>query len=65
MQVEAELRDLIRRECVPGKALLLSHIQQVVASASGEDDHKIVQPTADVMCASNAILVYGEVTYVD
>ena len=63
-QVEAELRDLILRECVPGQPLLLSHIQQAVASAAGESDHKIISPTEDVQCASNAILVLGEVTYV-
>lgn len=63
-QIEAEIRDLIQKECVPGQALLLSHIDQAISSASGEHDHKIVSPTADVECASNAILVLGTITYV-
>lgn len=63
-QIEAELRDLILRECVPGEVLLLSHIEQAVSSAAGEIDHRIVSPTEDVDCPSNAILVLGEVTYV-
>lgn len=62
-QVEAELKSLFIKEAHPGEALKLTHIQQAISSASGEDDYELLEPTADVPADSTQLLVVGEVTY--
>uniref|UniRef100_UPI00262981EE baseplate J/gp47 family protein n=1 Tax=uncultured Kiloniella sp. TaxID=1133091 RepID=UPI00262981EE len=46
--VEAEIKDLIRREAIPGGSLLISHIREAISIAAGETDHALVSPTANV-----------------
>lgn len=62
-QVEAELKSLFIKEAHPGEALKLTHIQQAISSAAGEDDYELLEPTADVPADSTQLLVVGEVTY--
>ena len=62
-QVEAELKSLFIKEAHPGEALKLTHIQQAISSAAGEDDYELLEPTADVPADSTQLLVIGEVTY--
>nr|DAZ55831.1 MAG TPA: Baseplate J like protein [Caudoviricetes sp.] len=62
-QVEAELKSLFIKEAHPGEALKLTHIQQAISSAAGEDDYELLEPTADVSADSTQLLVVGEVTY--
>lgn len=61
--VEAELKSLFIKEAHPGEALKLTHIQQAISSAAGEDDYELLEPTADVPADSTQLLVVGEVTY--
>lgn len=62
-QVEAELKSLFIKEAHPGEALKLTHIQQAISSAAGEEDFELLEPTADVPADSTQLLVVGEVTY--
>lgn len=62
-QVEAELKSLFIKEAHPGEALKLTHIQQAISSAAGEEDYELLEPTADVPADSTQLLVVGEVTY--
>ena len=57
--VEAELRDLHSREAGLGESLLLTHIAEAISSATGEHDHKLMAPVADVPAADNQLLVFG------
>ncbi|MBU6956347.1 baseplate J/gp47 family protein [Pseudomonas sp. CVAP len=57
--VEAQLRDLHNREAGLGETLLLTHIAEAISSATGESDHKLVAPAADVTAASNQLLTFG------
>jgi len=57
--VEAELRDLHDREGGLGETLLLTHIAESISSASGEQDHLLVSPSADVPAATNQLLTFG------
>ncbi|ANI62159.1 baseplate J/gp47 family protein [Pseudomonas sp. GR 6-02] len=57
--VEAQLRDLHNREAGLGDALLLTHIAEAISSATGENDHKLLSPTADVAAANNQLLTFG------
>ena len=57
--VEAQLRDLHNREAGLGDTLLLTHIAEAISSATGENDHQLVAPVADVPAASNQLLTFG------
>jgi len=57
--VEAELQDLHDREAGLGDTLLLTHIAESISSASGEQDHLLVSPSADVPAATNQLLTFG------
>ncbi|NVZ49431.1 baseplate J/gp47 family protein [Pseudomonas sp. B6002] len=62
--VEAQLRDLHSREAGLGDTLLLSHIAEAISSATGETDHRLASPVADVTAANNQLLVFGGITWV-
>ncbi len=61
--VEAEIRDLLRREAKPGITILLSHIREAISIAAGENDHALVQPAANVAHGIGEIAVPGEITW--
>ncbi len=61
--VEAELKDLIRREAEPGGTLLVSHIREAISIAAGEHDHALVSPTADVTHETGQIAVHGAMVW--
>lgn len=63
-QIEAEIRALLIREGNPGKLLYRSHINQVISSVAGEENHVLTAPAEDVLIGNNKILVLGEITYV-
>lgn len=62
-QIEAELRSLLYRECVPGKVFYVSHLRQAISDATGEEDHKVISPTEDIICPADKVLTLGTVTY--
>ncbi|WP_397458077.1 baseplate J/gp47 family protein [Pseudomonas asplenii] len=57
--VEAQLRDLHKREGGLGETLLLTHIAESISSATGENDHLLVTPSADVPATTNQLLTFG------
>ncbi|NUT73461.1 baseplate J/gp47 family protein [Pseudomonas sp. C1C7] len=57
--VEAQLRDLHNREADLGEKLLISHIREAISSTSGENDHILTSPVADVSAAPNQLLTFG------
>jgi uncharacterized phage protein gp47/JayE len=57
--VEAQLRDLHNREADLGQKLLISHIREAISSTSGENDHTLISPVADVEAAPNELLTFG------
>ncbi|UVM62575.1 baseplate J/gp47 family protein [Pseudomonas sp. B21-010] len=63
--IEAQLRDLHNREAGLGETLLLSHIAEAISSATGETDHKLSAPIADVVAASNQLLTFGGCTWLE
>ena len=62
--VEAALEDLILRESEPGATILLSHIREAISTATGETDHVVTVPAADVTHAAAEIAVFGAITWV-
>lgn len=63
--VEAQLRDLHNREAGLGETLLLTHIAEAISTATGETDHKLTSPLADVTAATNQLLVFGGITWLE
>lgn len=62
--IEAELRDLLRREAEPGATILISHIREAISLATGENDHTLTVPAADVTHAVGEMAVMGTITWV-
>jgi len=61
--VEAELRDLLLRESEPGATILLSHIREAISLASGENDHVLTVPAANVTHAVGEMATFGTITW--
>jgi uncharacterized phage protein gp47/JayE len=62
--VQAELIDMILRDSQPGGTILLSHIGEAISRATGETDHVIIVPAADVTHTTNQIATFGVITWV-
>ena len=63
--VEAQLIDLHRREAGLGDGLLLTHIAEAISGSTGERDHKLIAPAADVPAATNQLLIFGGCEWLD
>jgi uncharacterized phage protein gp47/JayE len=61
--VIAELRDLLAREAEPGGTIKLTHIQEAISIAAGEDDHVLVSPSANATHSAGHIAVLGDFTW--
>lgn len=61
--VEAEHADMILRDAEPGGTILISRIREAVSIASGESDHEITDPPANVTHSAGELATPGTVTY--
>lgn len=61
--VEAELRDLLLRESVPGGTILLSHIRAAISAAAGETDYVLLSPAANVTNTTGNMSTMGTITW--
>lgn len=61
--IEAELRDLIRREAEPDGTIPLTHFAEAISIAAGEFDHALVSPAADVAPGTGKISTFGGITW--
>lgn len=66
--VEAELKDLFRRESAVedgngSGTILISHIREAISIASGETDHLLVNPSSDITITAGEIAVFGAITW--
>lgn len=75
--VEAELRDLHSRECIPGGnyfdpdtrttksggTLLFSHMREAISLAAGETDHVLTSPADNVVAAVGHVPTFGGITW--
>lgn len=57
--IDAQLLDLHNREAGLGETLLLTHIAEAISSTTGEVDHDLLGPTADVLAEPNELLTFG------
>lgn len=61
--IELQLRDLHQREASLGATLLRTHIAEAISGSSGENDHQLLSPAADVVPATNELLAFGGITW--
>tara|TARA_R110002050_G_scaffold269917_1_gene412409 strand:- start:33360 stop:34412 length:1053 start_codon:yes stop_codon:yes gene_type:complete len=61
--VQAELKDLLRRESQPSGTILLSHLREAISIAAGETDHNLVSPSADVTHSTGEMATMGTITW--
>ena len=61
--VEAELRDLIRRDAAPGETLLISRIREAISRAAGESDHVLTAPAGNVTTTAIEMCTFGAITW--
>jgi uncharacterized phage protein gp47/JayE len=61
--IKAELQDMIAREAEPGATILLSHINEAISLASGETDHVLLSPTANVTHSAGHMAILGTITW--
>lgn len=61
--VEAELTDLLQRRAEPGGTLLLSQIREAISIASGETDHILVAPVANVEHGAGEMAALGAIAW--
>lgn len=66
--VEDSLRDLIRREAVPGGTLYVSHVREAISTTPGEFDHALElldgEAPADLELDASELGTLGEVAWV-
>jgi uncharacterized phage protein gp47/JayE len=61
--VQAELRDLLLREAVPGGTILLSHIRAAISATAGETDYVLALPVANVTNTTGNMSTMGTITW--
>lgn len=61
--VEAELRDVIRREGEPGGTLLITRLREAISIAAGEEDHVMTVPSANVVMGTGELPTMGVITW--
>lgn len=61
--VEAELADMLLREAEPGATILISHLREAISIATGEADHVLVSPAADVDHGVGELATLGDITW--
>lgn len=61
--IEADLRDFFRRESAPGTTLYKSRINEAISAASGEFDHELVTPAANIPRTFGQMSMLGNITF--
>ena len=61
--IQAQLIDLHEREAGLGETLLITHIAESISGSTGETDHQLVAPAANVTAAANELLTFGGITW--
>ena len=62
--VEANLREMIARDGEPGGTIYISRINEAISLATGEFDHELTVPAANVTHTTGHIAVMGTITWV-
>lgn len=61
--IEAELIDLLTRAAEPGATLYLSQINEAISNATGETDHTLTAPVANITYTALQVGTLGTITW--
>lgn len=62
---ETAIKNLLKKESIPGGKIYLSHINAVLSNLNTEEDHTIVSPSADLQATDNAhLLIVGDISWI-
>lgn len=61
--IEAELNDFLKRKSQPGVTLYISQIREAISTATGEEDHDLVLPTANITHSATEMPTLGTITW--
>ena len=61
--IRAALTDLFTAEAEPGGTIYISHVRAAISAASGEIDHTLVSPSANLTSNPGELLVLGNITW--
>lgn len=61
---EAELQSLFKRNVEPQMKIVRSKINEAISIAPGEEDHNLIEPTADLQASYGAYLILQEVIWI-
>ena len=56
--VNAEVRDMLKREAIPGGTIYLSSLNEAISAADGETSHTVTSPTGDKAHSYGELAVY-------
>lgn len=62
--VTGELDDMFFRDGEPGGTILLSHMNEAISLAQGENDHTLTTPSADYSASNGYLPMLGTVTFI-
>lgn len=61
--IQANLEDMIKRDAIPAGTIYLSRINEAISLATGEYDHVLTSPNADVTHTTGHIATMGTITW--
>lgn len=61
--VMAEIKDFFSREAEPGGTLYVSRIREAISAATGEFDHVLISPAANILRSFGEISTLGNMTF--
>ena len=54
---------VLRRDAVPGGAVVISRLNEAISGAEGEEDHVLLSPTQNIQIPTGKIAVPGSITW--
>lgn len=61
--VQKSLENLFRAESEPEGVMLISHIRWAISQATGEYDHELISPVANITAGQAELLVLGQINW--
>lgn len=61
--VKTAVSDFLANSMRPGGTMLVSQLRGAISDATGEVDHVLISPTANVSCGIGELLVLGDITW--
>lgn len=61
--ITSNLKDLFKREAIPGGTVQISRVREAVSLAVGESDHVLISPLVNITSSTGNLSVLGAITF--